>query len=114
MAVEIDIYIDQGANFYKEFIAVDGDAGYINLEGWTIRSQMRKYYGSTFGYTFNTGVVEGAAENGILYISMDKDETRDIPAGRYLYDVEITSPVSGERFRLAEGIVDVSPEITKI
>ena len=44
---------------------------------------------------------------------MDKDQTRDIPAGRYLYDVEITSP-EGERTRVLEGIVTVTPEITKI
>lgn len=112
MSVEIDLYIDQGADYYKEFIAIDSQGEYIDLEGWVIRAQMRKYYGSTFGYTFSTGVA-GDTENGILYISMNKDETRDIPAGRYLYDVEITSPL-GERYRLAEGIIEVTPEITKL
>lgn len=111
MAAEINLYIDQGTDFYKEFIAVDGDGQYLDLEGYQVRSQMRKYYGSSFGYTFTTGVAD--SDNGILYISMNNLETRDIPAGRYLYDVEITSPM-GERYRVAEGIVLVTPEITKI
>lgn len=111
MATEINLYIDQGTDFYKEFIAVDGEGRYLPLEGYEIRSQMRKYYGSSFGYTFTPGIAD--TDNGVLYISMGHLETRDIPAGRYLYDVEITSPM-GERYRVAEGIVLITPEITKI
>jgi hypothetical protein len=36
-----------------------------------------------------------------------------IKPGRYLYDIEVTSPL-GEKLRVVEGIVLITPEITKI
>lgn len=109
--MEVNLYIDQGADFYHDFVIASGSNFVEDITGWTIRSQMRKYYGSSSAYTFSAGIEDG--ENGLLYIEMDKDQTRDIPAGRYLYDVEATDP-SGKRYRIAEGIVEVTPEITKI
>jgi hypothetical protein len=112
MATEVNLYIDQGAEFYHDFL-IAGEYGYAeDITGWTVKSQMRKYYGSSFGYTFESGVIE-PGENGMIYISMTNEQTRDIPAGRYLYDVEATD-LSGKRYRIAEGIVEVTPEITKI
>lgn len=111
MATESNLYMDQGTNFVKTITVLDGDGDPIDLEDYEVKSQMRKYYGSTSGYTFECGIY--SYEESIIYISMDKDQTRDISAGRYLYDVEITSP-EGERTRVLEGIVTVTPEITKI
>lgn len=111
MATESNLYIDQGTDFLKTVTVVDGDGGLVNLMGYVVKSQMRKYYGSTSGYTFTSGIY--SYDDSMIYISMNKDETRDIPAGRYLYDIEITSP-QGERIRVLEGVVTVTPEITKI
>ena len=40
-------------------------------------------------------------------------QSASIPAGRWLYDVEITSP-SGTKTRVVEGVVTVNPQITQI
>jgi deoxyribose-phosphate aldolase len=111
VATETNLYIDQGTDFLKTETVGDGSGTLADLEGYVVKSQMRKYYGSSSGYTFTGGIF--SMEDSMIYISMDKDQTRDIPAGRYLYDIEITSP-DGERIRVLEGVVTVTPEITKI
>lgn len=111
MATESNLYIDQGTDFIKTVTIVDGEGNLIPLEDYEVRSQMRKYYGSSSGYTFEAGIA--SYEDSTIYIGMTKDQTRDLPAGRYLYDIEITSP-EGERTRVLEGVVTVTPEITKI
>jgi uncharacterized cupin superfamily protein len=111
VATEDNLYIDQGTDYIKIVTVVDGDGNMVDLNGYTVKSQMRKYYKSTSGYTFQSGIF--SLEEAKIYIGMDRDETRDVPAGRYLYDIEITSP-SGERIRVLEGVVTVTPEITKI
>lgn len=111
MATEDNLYIDQGTHYIKTITVVDGDGNIIDLTGYVVKSQMRKYYKSTSGYTFQSGIF--SLEEGKIYIGMDKDETGAIPAGRYLYDIEITSPF-GEKTRVLEGVVTVTPEITRI
>jgi hypothetical protein len=41
-------------------------------------------------------------------------ESSAIPAGRYLYDIEITNTNTSAKTRILEGIVVVTPEITQI
>jgi hypothetical protein len=43
---------------------------------------------------------------------MSSNTTTQITAGRYLYDLEVTD-MNGIRSRLVEGIVTVTPEITR-
>jgi hypothetical protein len=38
----------------------------------------------------------------------------DIKPGRYLYDVEIVDSINNIRLRVVEGVVIVTPEITRI
>ena len=45
-------------------------------------------------------------------MSLNADETSNIVAGRYVYDVEITSSANVTS-RIVEGIVTVTPEVTK-
>ncbi len=49
--------------------------------------------------------------DGEVTVSLTAEETSAIKAGRYVYDIEITS--SEETLRVLEGIVVVNPEVTK-
>lgn len=111
MATTSNLFVDQGAT-YSNIITVAASNGQpLILTDYTVKSQMRKSYQTSTAYNFTSSVYE--ATNGKIRLQLTAEESRVIPAGRYLYDVEITSP-SGNRTRVVEGIVTVIPEITKI
>jgi hypothetical protein len=106
-----NIFIDAGANYSKIITVSANSGGPLDLTGYTVKSQIRKSYTSTTAYTFTASVLDAAT--GKLRLQLNAEQTGAIPPGRYLYDVEITS-TSGNKSRVVEGIVTVTPEITQI
>lgn len=58
------------------------------------------------------GITLGGAE-GTITIVVDSDTTADIEPRSYMYDLELTDD-NGYVFRLLEGRITVTPEITRI
>jgi hypothetical protein len=111
MATVANIFVDQGAD-YSNIITVGSSSGApLNLTGYTVASQIRKSYSSSTAYNFTASVFSVAS--GQVRLQLTATTSRSIPPGRYLYDVEITSPTN-VRTRVVEGIVTVTPEITQI
>lgn len=111
MATVTNLYVDQGS-FFRTNVTVSSTNGTpLDLTGYTVASQMRKSYQSSTGYNFTSSITNPI--QGRVRIELTSESSRTIPAGRYLYDLEVTSP-SGEKTRVVEGIVIVNPEITKI
>ena len=111
MATISNLFVDAGAN-YSNIITVAATNGQaLNLTGYTVASQMRKSYTSSTAYNFTASVYDAAA--GKVRLQLDSTQSSAIPAGRWLYDVEITSP-TGFKTRVVEGIVTVSQQITQI
>jgi hypothetical protein len=111
MATISNLYIDAGST-YSNIITVSSANGQpLNLNGYTVASQMRKSYQSSVFYNFNASIY--IANQGKVRLQLTGAQSEAIPPGRYLYDVEITSP-SGNITRVVEGIVTVNPQITKI
>jgi hypothetical protein len=111
MATVANIFIDQGSDF-SNVVTVSGTNGApINLAGYTAASQIRKSYSSTVFYNFTTTIF--APTTGKVRIQLTSENSELIPPGRYLYDIEVTSP-SGSKTRVVEGIATVTPQITKI
>lgn len=104
MALKSNLVIDQGAD-YSTTIAMTG----TNLTGYTVKSQVRKSYTSSDYFAFTTSH-NGA--NGQITLAMSNTTTGSMEPGRYLYDVEISSPAN-KITRVAEGIVTVTPGITR-
>lgn len=110
MAATSNLYIDAGSTF-SAIITVSGSSGVaLNLAGYTVASQIRKSYGSSTAYAF-TATIHNAA-TGKVKLVMSATTSSGIAPGRYLYDVEITSNI--EKLRVVEGLVIITPEITKI
>jgi len=110
VATVSNLFVDQGAD-YSNIITVGTTTGSVlNLTGYTVKSQMRKSYGSTTAYDFTASVYDAAA--GKVRLQLTAAYASSIPAGRYLYDIEITSSI-GSKTRILEGTVIVTPEITK-
>lgn len=111
MATVSNLFVDAGAN-YSNIITVAASNGQtLDLTGYTVASQMRKSYQSSTAYNFSASIFSASA--GKVRLQLTDTQSAAIPAGRWLYDVEITSP-SGTKTRVVEGIVTVSPQITQI
>jgi hypothetical protein len=111
MATISNLFVDAGAN-YSNIITVTASNGQpLDLTGYSVASQMRKSYQSSIAYAFTASIYN--ALTGKVRLQLDSNDSSLIPAGRWLYDVEITSP-SGTKTRVVEGIVTVNPQITQI
>jgi len=111
MATISNLFVDAGSD-YSNIITVSSTNGQpLNLTGYSVASQMRKSYSSSTAYAFTASVYDAA--NGKVRLQLSSTASSAIPAGRWLYDVEITSP-SGTKTRVVEGIVTITPQITQI
>jgi hypothetical protein len=111
MASSSNLYIDAGSTFSAIITVTGSDDLPLNLTGYTVASQMRKSYGSLTAYAFTATIYDAAT--GKLRLVLPANTSSGITPGRYLYDIEITSP-SSEKLRVVEGLVIITPEITKV
>ena len=110
MAIIANIFIDQGTDFSITVDVTDTDGTALEMTGYTAAGQIRKTYSSsTASGTFTTAI---AAASGQVTLSLTDTETSAIPAGRYVYDLTITS-ASSITTRVAEGQINVTPSVTR-
>lgn len=109
MATITNLYIDQGTTFNTVVDLTNQDGTEMNLQGYTVAAQMRKSYQSSTAYDFVATVEDETA--GQIKISLDSATSSSMKAGRYLYDVEITS--GSNVYRVLQGIAIITPEITR-
>lgn len=112
MAAYAELYLDQGTTFNNVInLTDDVTNAYINVAGYTVRSQMRRSYFSANASANITCTITDAA-NGEITMSMTAANTALLKAGRYLYDLEVVD-VAGNTSRILEGIITVTPEVTR-
>lgn len=106
-----ELFLEQGSSFNTSITLDDVAGESFNLATYTASSQMRKsYYSSNAAATFSVSTGNNPAL-GVITISLDSANTANIYPGRYVYDVYLTNTLS--RVRVLEGIVNVSPQVTK-
>lgn len=104
MSIRKDFILEQGTDFEKTFSLHLGD-----VSADSANSLIRKHYTSTNSYSFN---VELNA-NGEVILSMNSETSSSINDGRYVYDVEVTNETTNAVSRVLEGIVTVTPQVTR-
>lgn len=110
MAIIANLYIDQGTDYSVTVDVTDSSGDILNLTGYTASSQIRKTYGSsTVSATFSTSIAEAA---GQVTLSLTDTQTTGLSAGRYVYDLNITSG-GGTTTRVVEGQAIVTPGVTR-
>jgi hypothetical protein len=112
MSTITNLYIDQGTTFNSVVTLKNQDGTAMNLTGYAVASQFRKSYQSSVANNF-TASIYGAPTNGQVRLQLTATASSAIKAGRYLYDIEITNTLNNEKFRVLEGIIILSPEITQ-
>lgn len=111
MAAYVELYMDQGTTFSNIInLTDDYTNANINIAGSIVRSQMRRsYYSANASANITCQITNPAA--GEITLSLSAQETANIKAGRYLFDVEMFR--ANSTTRILEGIIVVTPRITK-
>lgn len=109
MATKVNIVIDQGTDFSTSISLTNTDGSQLDLTGLSAASQIRKSYTSATATAFTA---ELANSTGTLTLSLNNSVTSSLSSGRYVYDVELTDG-SNVVTRILEGIVTVTPEVTR-
>jgi hypothetical protein len=106
-----ELTLDQGTTFETSIDLTNDDGSAINVTNFLFSSQIRKsYYSTNVTANITTTIVD--APNGNVKLSVTAANTANIKAGRYLYDVKMTT-ASGVTTRVIEGIITVTPQVTR-
>jgi hypothetical protein len=105
-----NLYIEQGTSFSTTITLDDVYGDIYDLTGYTANSQIRKSYYSSNATAAFLAIVD--ANTGTVSLSMSTPTTANIAAGRDVYDTIIKTP-AGDATRILEGVVDVSPSVTR-
>ena len=110
MAIIANLYIDQGTDFSVTVDVTDSAGEILELSGYTASAQIRKTYSSSsVSATFSTSISE---LSGQVTLSLTDTQTSAIEAGRYVYDLNISSG-GGTTTRVIEGQAIVTPGVTR-
>lgn len=113
-----DILVEQGSLFTLDLVYKEADGTPIDLTGWSARMQIRAKAGSpdpaTLEFSTDDGSIVLGGALGTIHVEAPATATADVTIKKGAYDLELIPP-SGEAdaFRLIEGIVTVSPEVTR-
>jgi hypothetical protein len=110
MAVYSNLTVDQGSDATFTIDVTDTNGGALNLTGYTVAGQIRKSFSSSTAVDFVASV--SSALNGEVTLTLSNSVTNGMKAGRYLYDVEITSS-GGSKTRVLEGQLEVMAGVTQ-
>ena len=106
-----NLVINSGSDFSQSFTLEGSDNSALNLTGYQVNAQMRKWSGSSSAITFTTAILVPSTQGKIL-ISLSSANTTNIKPGRYVYDVVITDSF-GMKNRVIEGMVLVREGVTR-
>jgi hypothetical protein len=105
--------IEQGATF-NLVLTWQVNSTPVNLTGYTARLQARVDIEETetiLSMTTGAGITLGGAA-GTITLSQTAIQTAVLPAGSYIYDLELVSG-AGVVTRLVQGDLLISPEVTR-
>lgn len=110
-----DLTIPAGATYSQTINYKTGSpAAFVNTTGYTARMQLRTSYSAanaSLELTTANGRIS-LTNAGVITLALTATETAALAAGRYVYDLELVSS-GGQVTRLLEGVVTVSPEVTR-
>ena len=116
MAVQYNVVIDQGANWFINFLYKDTSGNAVNLTGYTAALQIRESYSATTTLLSLTSSpaagITITAGTGTIAIAATAAQTGAITASTYVYDCEITDG-TGVVTRIVQGAATISPQVTR-
>ncbi len=109
MSGKYNIVAEQGATFNLNF-RVETNGTPWNLTGYTFAMQVRRSTSATT--TLHNLTTATMTSVGHVTATVNATTMSGVPAGRWVYDIELTSS-GGEVTRILEGRFIVTPEVTQ-
>ena len=109
MSGKHNIVAEQGATFNFNFSVLTNGIPW-NLTGYTFAMQVRRSASDT--NTLINLTTATMTSTGHVSATVSANTMSTVPAGRWVYDIELTSP-GNEVTRILEGRFIVSPEVTQ-
>lgn len=107
----VELYIEQGADFESTIVLQDDVTNLLqNVDGYVFVSSLRRSLLSP-NTSGNLVCSITDAANGEMLMTMTAANTSNLRPGTHLFDLKSYS--SGKYSRLLEGIIIVTPSITK-
>jgi hypothetical protein len=116
MSVELNLVIEQGANFTNTITIAEDDGSPKDLTDFTFDGAIRRSYSSLTAIELTVEAADPTT--GVVTLSMEADATAELKPKRYVYDVYMVAPgattgATGVRTRVVEGIVSVTPSVSR-
>jgi hypothetical protein len=115
MAVEYNIVIDQGADWFLNVTYQNPNGTAVDLDGYTAAMQVRSFPQSptaVLTLTTDEGIVI-TGNTGLISLHATNEQTAIVDEGNYYYDLEITDPMTSIITRLIQGQAVVSAQVTR-
>ena len=112
--IDYDISTEQGSSLSRVVTYNDASGNPVNLTGYTAQMQVRPRASSGFAYlslTSPSGGLTLGGTTGTITILVDGSVTSAIPAGRYVYDLEVINGVYVDK--VMGGDFVLSAEVTR-
>lgn len=114
IASAYETIIDQGADWYINFVCLDPDDVPIDFTGATAALQLRSLPDdaiSVLTLTTENGGITITPLEGLIAVHATAEQTEAIITGIYYYDVEVY--VSSTTTRIIQGQITVSAQVTR-
>ena len=113
MAEYVELYIDQGSDFSTSINLNDDNTNIPqNVANYIVSSSLRRSLLSpNVSANLTCSVYDGP--NGEFLLTMSANQTANLRSGHYLFDVKVTDTVFNITSRLIEGIIIVTPGVTR-
>ena len=106
-----NLVLEQGTTFSTTITIDDVYGEVFDLSGFSARAEMRKSYYSANATAVFTTSINGT--NGIITLELTPQATANIAPGRYVYDAIIVDSIRNITTRVLEGIIEVTPRVTR-
>lgn len=111
-----DIVADQGATLHETAVWKDSARKIINVTGYTARMHVRSAVESSsiiLTLTTENGRIQVIGVQGRFDLTVSAADMTVVPAGKYVYDLEVIAPTTGVVDRLMQGNFIVRGEVTR-
>jgi hypothetical protein len=112
MAITTNLNIDQGSDFQAVIKLYSTASAPLDLTNYTLSASMRRSYDNTTASAV-FAVTKPIPTNGEVVLTLSHVTSAALKYGRYVYDILITDSSTGTRTRAVEGIVTVTPSVTR-
>ena len=110
MADKVNLYADQGTDFEIKFVISYSNNQLVDLTSYDVYGSLKKYYTSNNQINMT---MEKDVANSIIVAKIPSTVSSSLD-GRYVYDIKmVDTNISGKTTRVVEGIITITPEVTK-